>query len=163
MRIFRRIEQSQRRTMNSTLRMFRVFVFSVLTPCAGVGAQAAGGDGKTLELLDESHGPVPSLVCSMPSCGTVISIQHHLGVEPVTSEDGSGVYFQQEVKEDLYPAPPLAPPIVDDSTLEKETQLWDIEVQMQDGTIQTVQQDFEPLFSIGATVVVDGDHVRVWE
>jgi hypothetical protein len=149
--------------MNNALKMFRVLVFSLLTSCAGVVAHAADGDGKTLELLDESHGPIPSLVCSIPTCGTVISIQHHLGVEPVNSEDGSGVYFQQEVKEDLYPAPPLAPPIVDDTSLEKDTMLWDIEVQMQDGTIQTVQQDFEPLFSIGATVVVDGDRVRVWE
>jgi len=31
------------------------------------------------------------------------------------------------------------------------------------GTVQTVQQDFEPLFSVGAQVVVDGDRVRLWE
>ena len=50
---------------------------------------AAFGDdhpGKSLELLDESQGPVPALPCTMAGCATVIAIRHHLGVEPVKSE-----------------------------------------------------------------------------
>jgi len=118
---------------------------------------------QTLELLGESHGPIPVLPRTMSGCATVLASWHRLGFETVKSEDGSGVYFEQQVGDDLYPAPPLAPLMFDDPTLEKQTELWKIELQMQDGTTQTIQQDFEPLFSIGATVVVDGDHVRLWE
>ena len=136
--------------------------FLALTVCAGLASNASDRGG-TLELLDESHGPIPAVPCTMASCATVIAIRHHLGVETVRSEHGPGVYFQEEVDQNLYPAPPLAAPIDEGSRLEKETELWDIELQMQDGTVQTVQQDFSPLFSVGARVVVDGGQVQLWE
>jgi hypothetical protein len=152
-----------------TLRIFLMLAVA-LALCSGHPALADDSVGKPLELLDESHGPVPSQPCAMPNCAIVIAIRHHLGVEPVASEDGPGVYFQQEVDTDLDPTPPLelplapqiTPPLVQSTTLEKETQLWQIELRMQDGSVQTVQQDFEPLFPVGTQVVVDGDQVREW-
>ena len=103
--------------MHSTKKMFLAFAASLLALNPNVLALAGDGDGRTLELLGESHGPVPALPCTMPGCATVIAIRHHLGVETVKSEDGSGVYFEQQVGDDLYPAPPLALPMFDGRTL----------------------------------------------
>jgi hypothetical protein len=40
--------------------------------------------------------------------------------------------------------------------------LWDIEVQMHDGTIQVFQQNFQPLLQIGDPVLVDDNVVVLW-
>jgi len=40
--------------------------------------------------------------------------------------------------------------------------VWEIEVQMHNGTVRVFRQDFQPLFRIGDTVVVDGDAVFLW-
>jgi hypothetical protein len=61
---------------------------------------------QTLELLGESHGPIPVLPRTMSGCATVLASWHRLGFETVKSEDGSGVYFEQQVGDDLYPVPP---------------------------------------------------------
>jgi len=138
-----------------------LFAACVVALCANVAAIAADQSAPVPEIIEESHGPIPAIPCTSSNCGTVVTIHHHLGVEQVSSEDGPGIYIGERRYQSLYPVPPLAPPIPDGSTLEKETQLWDIEVRMQDGSIRTVQQDFEPLFSVGARVLLDGDEIQL--
>ena len=143
--------------------LYSVCAACVLALCANIAAVRADQSAPVPELIEEMHGPIPAVPCTLANCGTVVTIRHHLGVEQVTSADGPGVYIGEQRYENLYPEPPLAAPIPDGGTLEKETQLWDIEVRMQDGSVRTVQQDFEPLFAVGARVLLDGDQIQLAE
>ncbi len=129
-------------------------------------------------VIAESHGPVPPATCDMSNCGTILTIRHRFGLESVTSEDGPGVYLGTEVgtslgydgylPDPMYPVDPLDPydddydpMLTEESSLQKESELWDIDVQMQDGTTQTIEQDFQPLLRPGARVLVEGNSVRL--
>jgi hypothetical protein len=41
------------------------------------------------------------------------------------------------------------------------SELWEIEVHMQDGTVQTIQQDYAPFFEVGDEVLVEDNQIQL--
>jgi hypothetical protein len=91
-----------------------------------------------------------------------MSIRHHRGLEPAAGDalDGPGTYVGVGEAQVLDPADPFSP-IIGDETAEKVSELWEIEVHMQDGTVQTIQQDYAPFFEVGDEVLVEDNQIQL--
>jgi hypothetical protein len=125
----------------------------------------AAGSGKLVplaEMSDSTPGAadVPHPPCQFQNCGVVLAIGTHQAAESLDQDDGGpGVYLPQG----MYSAETAGQPeVVDSYGVQKIVRLWDVSVQMRDGTVQTIQQRNEPLFRVGDPVLVDGNNIVFW-
>jgi hypothetical protein len=54
------------------------------------------------------------------------------------------------------------PAVVDAYGVQKIVQLWDVAVQMRDGTVRVIQQRDQPLFRSGDPVLVNNNKILLW-
>lgn len=110
------------------------------------------------KLLGEFIGDSVPHPCTSADCATVLAVRHGDLQEygptatvqgPVSRQPPFGRYD------------PYAPPITQPGFMvQKQTDVWVIEVRRRDGTVQSFQQSFPVLFQVGDEVIVDGDRVH---
>ena len=98
--------------------------------------------------------------CQFDNCGVILAIGTHQAAESLDQDDGGpGLYMP----EGTYSAETAGQPaVVDAYGVQKIVPLWDVSVQMHDGTVQVIQQRNEPLFRVGDPVLVDGNNIVLW-
>jgi hypothetical protein len=139
--------------MKSRMPLF--FALAPVLVCASQSLVAAD------ELLAEDSGPVPGPSCYMVACATVLTIRHEQDWEPAPPASGPGFYVGEADIQTLDPDDPTSPIVDEEDTEVKASELWDIEVSMQDGSVRHFEQDFPPLFHAGDRVVVEGEQLRL--
>jgi len=125
---------------------------------------AAPAQGATKpELLGEISDSTPGAAkiiqrpCDLDNCAVVLSIANHEAAESVDQNDGSpGLYLPQG----MYSAETAGQPSVDGA--QKVVLLWDVAVEMRDGTVRVIQQRDEPLFHTGDSVLVNNNKIVLW-
>lgn len=118
------------------------------------------------ELLGEMSDSTPGAAnviqrpCDLENCGVVLSIASHEAAEAVDQDDGGpGLYMPQG----MYSAETAGQPaVVDAYGVQKIVQLWDVAVQMRDGTVRVIQQRDQPLFRSGDPVLVNNNKILLW-
>jgi hypothetical protein len=112
-----------------------------------------------IEIIGESSGTPPPPVCEGRGCATVLSILYE-GKEwvPVAAEDGPGTYVG--AAEGITVGTAAAPVFVGEAALDKDERIWTITVRFQNGAIETIAQNFPPLFQRGDWVFVEGNAIR---
>jgi hypothetical protein len=114
------------------------------------------------EMSDSTPGAASVLrqPCQFENCGVILAIGTHQAAESLDQDDGGpGLYLPQGV----YSAETAGQPeVVDSYGVQKVVRLWDVSVQMRDGTVQMIQQRNEPLFRVGDRVRVDGSNIVLW-
>jgi hypothetical protein len=148
---------------------------------ASITAQAAD----QIEVIGTSAGlpppPPPITVCTAPNCATVLSVIS-LGRQwkQVKRLDGSGVYMAEGSWMDqpsalsnladtglMTGSPAFSAqdealaPMEGESGMVRQENLWHIVVRFDDGTTQTLEQNYPPLFQAGARVRVDGGRLQL--
>jgi len=126
---------------------------------------APAASGKT-ELLGEMSDSTPGAAkviqrpCDLENCAVVLSISNHEAAESVDQDDGSpGLYVPQG----MYSAETAGQPAVSDAYgMQKIVVLWDVAVQMRDGTVRVIQQRDQPLFHAGDPVLVNNNKILLW-
>lgn len=136
---------------------------AVPAPPTTPAGEAPSGKRVTLaEMSDSTSGAasVPHGPCQFQNCGVVLAIGTHQAAESLGQDDGGpGVYLPQG----MYSAETAGQSeVVDSYGVQKIVRLWDVSVQMHDGTVQVIQQRYEPLFRVGDPVLVDGDNIVFW-
>jgi hypothetical protein len=126
---------------------------------------AAGAEEPALNLPDLGGAPAEEPIrhpCNHYNCGTILSIRHHRGLEPAAGDalDGPGTYVGVGEAQVLDPADPFSP-VIADNAVEKVSDLWEIQVRMQDGTVQTIRQDYAPFFQVGDEVLVEDGQIQL--
>ena len=118
-----------------------------------------------IEVLGEMSSATPgastaTTPCNHYNCATILSIKKHHGLEDFTPgvDNGPGTYFATDIPE----GNAVAQPQDSGEVFEKESTLWDITVQMQDGTVQTMQQDNAPGVQVGDSVLIEGNTITPW-
>ncbi len=98
--------------------------------------------------------------CDLENCGVVLSIASHEAAEAVDQNDGGpGLYMPQG----MYSAETAGQPaVVDAYGVQKIVELWDVAVQMRDGTVRVIQQRDQPLFRTGDPVLVNNNKILLW-
>jgi hypothetical protein len=118
------------------------------------------------ELLGEISDSTPGAAnitrgpCDLENCGVVLAIGNYQAAESVDQDDGEpGLYMPQG----MYSAETAGQPeVVDSYGVQKIVQLWNVSVQMRDGTMHVIQQRSEPLFRVGDSVLVNGNNILLW-
>jgi len=125
-------------------------------------ATAAPPANAPVEIIGESSGPPPQPVCAGPGCATVLSIRYQ-GKEwvPVAAEDGPGTYVG--ASDGILMGPAEAPVFIGDAALDKDENIWTITVELRNGMVETIPQNFPPLFKRGDWVIVDGNSIQLAE
>jgi hypothetical protein len=116
----------------------------------------------SIEIIGESSGTPPPPVCEGRGCATVLSIRYQ-GKEwvPVAGVDGSGTYVG--AAEGITVGTATAPIFVGEAALDKDERVWTITVRFQNGAIETIPQNFPPLFKRGDWVFVEGNTIQFAE
>jgi len=131
-------------------------------PTAPKGDAASGKLVPLAEMSDSTPGAasVPHAPCQFQNCGVILAIGTHQAAESLEQDDGGpGVYLPQG----MYSAETAGQPeVVDSYGVQKIARLWDVSVQMRDGTVQTIQQRNEPLLRVGDPVLIDGNNIVFW-
>ena len=101
-----------------------------------------------------------SRACNHYNCATILKITNHQGLEDFKpgEDNGPGTYFATEVPE----GNAVGQPQDTGAVFEKESKLWEITVRMQDGTVQTMQQDYLPGVQVGDSVLIEGNTIQPW-
>jgi hypothetical protein len=101
-----------------------------------------------------------SLSCNHYNCATILSITRHRGLEDFKpgADNGPGTYFATDIPEGNV----VGQPQDTGEVFEKESMLWEITVRMQDGTVQTMQQDSAPGVQVGDSVLIEDNTIRPW-
>jgi len=143
-----------------------------LSAAAPQRADAADQKPSAPVLLDEisdQNAPQSATppACPLATCGTIISIapiQGNVDIQPGVNTSPPIV-----VRDDPDPVvvgdpldPLLAAPGATAYAIGDLGPVWQIRVQMQDGSVQSVLQSFRPLLEIGDVVVVDNNKIRLW-
>ncbi len=118
------------------------------------------------ELLGEMSDSTPGAAnviqrpCDLENCSVVLSIASHEAAEAVDQDDGGpGLYMPQG----MYSAETAGQPAVADAYgVQKIVELWDVAVQMRDGTVRVIQQRDQPLFRSGDPVLVNNNKILLW-
>jgi len=111
------------------------------------------------KVLAESPADAVGRACLLPNCGTVLSIRHGGFIESAPT-----IPVQGPIKRNppFGPINPHVPPINQPSFMvQRQLDIWVIEVQRRDGTVQVIRQSYPVLFQVGDEVLLEGDHVRV--
>lgn len=112
-------------------------------------------------VLGESDGRSIARACLLPNCATVLAIRHRDMHESPPSTPVQGPLKRSPP---FGPYNPHVPPINQPSFMvQKQVDIWMIEVQRRDGTVQVIRQDYAPLFQVGDEVVVERERVRAPE
>jgi hypothetical protein len=127
---------------------------------------AGGAAPAKTELLGEMSDSTPGAAniiqrpCDLENCAVVLSIATHEAAEAVDQDDGGpGLYMP----EGMYSAETAGQPaVVDAYGVQKIVQLWDVAVQMRDGSVQVIQQRNQPLFRVGDPVLVKNNKILLW-
>jgi hypothetical protein len=145
--------------MNGKLAALTGSTIALLLPLAAVAEPPAN---PPIEIIGESSGTPPPPVCEGRGCATVLSIQYQ-GKEwvPVAGEDGPGTYMG--AAEGITVGTATAPVFIGEAALDKDERVWTVTVRFQDGAIETIPQNFPPLFSRGDWVFVEGNAIRYAE
>ncbi len=124
-----------------------------------VSTTAAQPANPPIEVIGESSGPPPQPICEGPSCATVLSIWYQ-GKEwvPVAGVDGPGTYVG--AAEGIAVGPPIAPVFIGEAAVDKDENIWSITVRFRNGEMETIPQNFPPLFQRGDWVFVEGNTIR---
>ena len=126
------------------------------------GGAASGKRVPLAEMSDSTPGAasIPRPPCEFQNCGVVLAIGTHQAAESLDQDDGGpGLYLPQG----MYSAETAGQPeVVDSYGVQKIVRLWDVSVQMHDGTVQVIQQRNEPLFRVGDPVLVEGSNIVYW-
>ena len=98
--------------------------------------------------------------CNHYNCATILKITNHQGLEDFKpgGDNGPGTYFATDVPE----GNAVGQPQDMGAVFEKEAKLWEITVRMQDGTVQTMQQDYLPGVQVGDSVLIEGNTIQPW-
>jgi hypothetical protein len=127
------------------------------TPIAATGKMEVLG-----EISDSTPGaasitPPP---CNLDSCAIVLAIVTRKVAESVADDDGGpGVY----VPEGMVSMETAGQPgIWDAYGVEKIIQVWVITVRSRNGAVQVIEQRNSPAFSVGDSVLVEGNTVQPW-
>ena len=115
-----------------------------------------------IEIIGESSGTPPPPVCDGRGCATVLSIRYQ-GKEwvPVAGVDGPGTYVG--AAEGITVGSEMAPVFVGEAALDKDEMIWTVTVRFQNGVMETIPQNFPPLFRRGDWVFVEGNAIRYAE
>ena len=132
----------------------------VVAPSARLRADDALSN-QPRKVLGESDGHPIARACILPNCATVLAIRHRGMHESPPSTPVQGALKRSPP---FGPTNPLVPPINQPSFMvQKQMDIWMIEVQRRDGTVQVIRQDYAPLFQVGDEVVVERERVRAPE
>jgi len=97
----------------------------------------------------------------LANCATVLSIRR-----PDTFESAPSIPVQGPLRRNppFGPYDPHVPPVNQPSFMvQRLVDMWLIEVQRRDGTVEVIRQSYPALFQVGDEVLVEGDHVRAPE
>ena len=100
-------------------------------------------------------------VCTFANCATVLSVRR-----PDTFEHAPSIPVQGPLRRNpaFGPYNPHVPPINQPSFMvQRRVDIWLIEVQRRDGTVEVIRQRYPALFQVGEEVLVEGDHIRAPE
>jgi len=100
-------------------------------------------------------------VCTFANCATVLSVR-----QPDTFEHAPSIPVQGPLRRNpaFGPYNPHVPPINQPSFMvQRRVDIWLIEVQRRDGTVEVIRQRYPALFQVGEEVLVEGDHIRAPE
>ena len=143
-----------------------------LTPILMLAAvSAAGSDdapcaddasvNQSRRVLIESSGDSVARACTLPNCATVLAVRHGDLIESAPSIPSQGPIRRSPP---FGPYDPHVPPINQPSFMvQRQSDIWVIEVQRRDGTVEVIRQSYPVLFQVGDEVLVEGDHVRAPE
>jgi hypothetical protein len=127
-----------------------------------VGAEADSPASPPIEIIGESSGPPPQPICTGAGCATVLSIRYQ-GKEwvPVATQDGPGTYVG--ASDGIVVGAAEAPVFIGETALDKDENVWTITVAFGSGKVETIAQNFPPLFRRGDWVLVEGNAIRLAE
>jgi hypothetical protein len=145
--------------MKAKLAALTQAVIAMLLPLA---AAAQPDANPPVEIIGESSGPPPPPICQGQGCARVLSIRYQ-GKEwvPVAGEDDQGTYVG--AAEGITVGTATAPLFIGEAALDKDEMLWTITVRFENGVIETLPQNFPPLFKRGDWVFVEGSSIRFAE
>ena len=134
--------------------------FIVLPSTNTLGAEDALPTDPRKELA-KFGGDAVVRACTLANCATVLSIRR-----PDTFESPPSIPVQGPLRRNppFGPYNPHVPPINQPSFMvQRLVDVWLIEVQRRDGTVEVIRQSYPALFQVGDEVLVEGDHVRAPE
>ena len=145
--------------MNAKLAALTQSMVALMLPLANAAEPPVN---PPIEIIGESSGTPPPPMCEGRGCATVLSIQYQ-GKEwvPVAGEDGPGTYIG--AAEGITVGTATAPVFIGEAALDKDERIWTITVRLQNGVIETIPQNFPPLFKRGDWVFVEGNAIRFAE
>jgi hypothetical protein len=134
----------------------------MITLMLPIGAAAETPADPPIEVIGESSGTPPPPICRGQGCARVLSIRYQ-GKEwvPVAAEDGPGTYMG--AAEGITVGTASAPVFIGEAALDKDEMIWTVTVRLQNGVIETIAQNFPPLFQRGDWVFVEGNAIRFAE
>jgi hypothetical protein len=133
---------------------------------SSAAAQEAPAATGKMEVLGEMSDSTPGAAnvtpppCNLDTCAVVLGITTREVTESLAHDDGGpGVY----VPEGMISMETAGQPAVWDAYgVEKLIQVWVITVQPRDGAVQVIQQRSAPGFSVGDSVLVNGNTILPW-
>lgn len=131
-------------------------------PPAGVSNAASAKMEVLGELSDSTPGAaaVTRSPCSVAACAVVLGIATHPVPESLDQNDaGPGVYVPEGMTS---MATAGEPGIWDAYGIEKLVQVWDITVRTRAGVVRVMQQRSSPAFTVGDSVLIEGNTLLPW-
>jgi hypothetical protein len=144
-----------------TCSQIALFAAIAIAPIANAGDGADPQSTDRRRLLAESDGGAIKRACAMPNCAVVLAVRHAEVYEsgpvvqsraPLTANPLFGVF-------DPHVAPVLRQPFL----VQRRKDVWIIEVQRPDGTVQVFRQSYPALFRPGDVLLVEGDRLRAMD
>jgi hypothetical protein len=134
------------------------------TPPPAVPAATTGKMELLGEISDSTPGaadiPVTRRPCNLDACAVVLGITTQQVAESLADDDGGpGTYIPEGMTS---MATAGEPGVWDAYGVEKLVPVWVITVQTSNGTVRVVRQRNSPAFSVGDSVLVDGDTILPW-
>lgn len=127
--------------------------------------KSAAGMEQLGEISSSTAGAPATRPCNFDNCGVIISIgprsTQDLSEEQLQMDPGSGpgVYVGGGIDSGGFtPEQPVSGAYLSSSG----STLWEIVVQMHDGSKHPIFQEYKPLLQVGDAVVVDGNNIELW-
>jgi hypothetical protein len=119
-----------------------------------------------MEVLGEMSDSTPGAAaiapppCNVEACAIVLGIATHPVPESLDQDDGGpGIYVPEGMTS---MATAGEPGIWDAYGIEKLVQVWDITVRTRAGVVRVMQQRSSPAFTVGDSVLIEGNTILPW-
>ena len=131
-------------------------------PSAEPAADSTARGMETLGEISSNTVGTPATIrpCNLDNCGVIISIGPRSAQElPTNPGSGPGDYVGGAITDGGY-APEQS--VSEAYVSSNGTTLWEIVVQMHDGSMLPILQTYEPLLQVGDSVLVGANSIELW-